>query len=198
MLYDLKGLRFSRNTYPSAAVRVLRDRDALHDTPAGGREQRVPTEYLAHARRIDATLEERGLTVRPNGVETILRTYLDRGGVKGLCFGTFSEGGRNMHALLKTVAREQAAARWRQSGARSYNEFYAYLKPALYRDWGAAFDRANTMIRIGRMERVGQRGRHANAVAQGEQYGGMEDVGGAALFADGNVPLTGRGDGGVW
>ena len=54
------------------------------------------------------------------------------------------------------------------------------------------------MIRIGRMERVGQRGRHANAVAQGEQYGGMEDVGGAALFADGNVPMVGEGDRGVW
>ena len=38
----------------------------------------------------------------------------------------------------------------------------------------------------------------ANAVAQGEEYGGMEDVGGAALFAGGNVPLAGGGDGGVW
>ena len=54
------------------------------------------------------------------------------------------------------------------------------------------------MIRLGRAARVGQRGRHANAVAQGEQYGGMEDVGGAALFADGNVPMVGDGDRCAW
>ena len=54
------------------------------------------------------------------------------------------------------------------------------------------------MIRIKRAERVGQRGRHANAVAQGEQHGGMPDVGGAARFADGNMPFVDGGDRGVW
>jgi hypothetical protein len=38
-----------------------------------------------------------------------------------------------MHQLLREVAREEAAARWRQAGARGYADYLSFLTTALYR-----------------------------------------------------------------
>ena len=62
------------------------------------------------------------------------------------------------------MAREQAAARWRQAGARGYADYLSFLTTALYRRWGAAFARANARVRITRLRLVGSRGRRADAV----------------------------------
>ena len=140
------------------------------------------TEYRRHARRIDAELQAQGHEGR---VSAFLETFARDGRLRGVVFGSFSEGSPAMHQLLRDVAREQAATKWRQAGARGYAEYLAFLTTALYRRWGAAFARANARVRVNRLRQVGALGRRANAVGSGE----WDAVGGAGAFAEGNAPL---------
>ena len=140
------------------------------------------TDYQRHAREVDRRLAERGYE---GGVADYLSTFIRDKRLRGVVFGSFNEGSPNMHQLLREVAREQAAARWRQAGARGYADYLSFLTTALYRRCGAAFARANARVRITRLRLVGSRGRRADAVGDGEWDG----LGGAGVFAEGNRPL---------
>ena len=108
-----------------------------------------------------------------------LATFIRDKCMRGVVFGSFNEGSPNMHQLLREVAREQAAARWRQAG---YADYLSFLTTALYRRWGAAFARVNARVRITRLRLVGAPTR---SVGDGEWDG----LGGAGVFAEGNRPL---------
>ena len=122
------------------------------------------------------------------GVADKLETFIRRGALQGVCFGSFNEAGSNMHDLLRTAAREHAHA-WMQAGAQSYGAYLSYLTVALYRRWGAAFARANTRMRVLRLGLMGVRGRAADGVGRRDEAG-WEGVGGAGLFVEGIRPLT--------
>lgn len=187
VLLDLKGLRYSSINYPSAALDFMAARTGRRArtgfrSAVRRREDRVVTDYQRHAREVDRRLAERGYE---GGVADYLATFIRDKRLRGVVFGSFNEGSPNMHQLLREVAREQAAARWRQAGARGYADYLSFLTTALYRRWGAAFARANARVRITRLRLVGSRGRRADAVGDGEWDG----LGGAGVFAEGNRPL---------
>ena len=145
------------------------------------------TDYRRHARQVDERLAAQG---HGPGVAAYLETFIRDQRLRGVVFGSFSEGSPAMHQLLKDVAQEQAASQWRQAGARGYAEYLGFLTTALYRRWGAAFARANARVRVARLRQVGARGgRRANGVGGGDTDGGWHGVGGAAAFAEGVRPL---------
>ena len=110
--------------------------------------------------------------------------YERRGGIVGLCFGSFSEGGPGMHALLAQVAAE-LSQRWRQLGGNSEGDVKSYVTRRLYLEWGAAFGRVNARLRLTRLEAVGGRGHTA---------GEPVDLGSAGALAAGARPdVGGRG-----
>ena len=187
VLLDLKGLRYSSINYPPAALDFMAARTGRRArtgfrSAVRRREDRVVTDYQRHAREVDRRLAERGYE---GGVADYLSTFIRDKRLRGVVFGSSNEGSPNMHQLLREVAREQAAARWRQAGARGYADYLSFLTTALYRRWGAAFARANARVRITRLRLVGSRGRRADAVGDGEWDG----LGGAGVFAEGNRPL---------
>ena len=187
VLLDLKGLRYSPNNYPRASLDFMSARQGRRArtgfrSAVRRREERVVSEYRRHAQRVDAALEEQG---HAGQVAAFLETFARDGRLRGVVFGSFNEGSPSMHTLLREVAQEQAATKWRQAGARGYAEYLSYLTTALYRRWGAAFARANARVRVTRLRQVGAHGRRANAVGDGA----WDAVGGAGAFAEGNRPL---------
>ena len=187
VMYDLKAIHYSESTYPNQALAFLTPRGGGHQrrgfrSAVQRREEAVPAAYRSAAEAVDSRIRREGFPTINGGVVALMGSYLARDAVRGLAFGTFGEGGPNLHALLETVAREQAQQRWRAMGAESYGSAKGYMTTALYRRWGACIARVNARLRMRRLEHVGMRGRNAQA------YGGdgrTDHLGSAGLYAEG-------------
>ena len=164
---DFKGLHYSRNTYPDAALRprgLWRGRRVTR--PVERRQAAIPGEYRQHAQRLDRRLHGITEAEQAAGTRGPVENVLNAHTVEGHVFGTFAEWSSAMHAHARAVATE-AASCWRQLGALTPAEARSGLLTSLYRRWGATVARANAWLRIKRLESVGARGRMAQAHAEG-------------------------------
>ena len=106
----------------------------------------VPTDYVRHARSIDAEHNLGG------AAEARLRAL---GEVAGLVVGQYAEASAELHSLLDAIAAAMAARRWRRLGFRSEAECLSACTTLVRRRVGVAAVRAFARHRLARVPYVG-------------------------------------------
>ena len=138
----------------------------------------VPTEYVHHAREIDADHQLGG------AVEARLRML---GEVAGLVVGQYAEGSEEVHSLIAAIATRMASRRWRLLGFRSEAEALSAYTTLVRRRVGVAAVRAYARHRIARVPYVGVPRavieRHMRRQAEGRAGLTRGHVSAAELFA---------------
>jgi len=121
------------------------------------RARKVPSDYAAHARRLDEEHFDvsagavRMGTVPQGPVLTRLMTYPD---TVGLVFGAYGEASDSVHRLLDEAVAS-AARGWADIGARSEAEARSFLSTRYHRLWGITAARAAARLRLSRMRYIG-------------------------------------------
>ena len=121
------------------------------------RARKVPSDYAAHARRLDEEHFDisagavRMGTVPQGPVLTRLMTYPD---TVGLVFGAYGEASDSVHRLLDEAVAS-AARDWAAIGARSEAEARSFLSTRYHRLWGITAARAAARLRLSRMRYIG-------------------------------------------
>ena len=114
------------------------------------RAQSVDTAYRRHARELDGRFHT------PHGRGTpVLDRLQEFTAVRGLVFGGYGEGSRDVHLLIRACADSAARIRWRLMGARSMVECRAFLIASYRRRVGMAAGRAFARHRLRRVPYIG-------------------------------------------
>ena len=77
------------------------------------------------------------------------------GRVWGLVFGSFGEISKDLHALMRIVARANAEKHWRAIGANSSELAQAASANMIKRVWASAIDQANAGLILQQLRKVG-------------------------------------------
>jgi len=153
LLYDVKTIHASGNTYKNAHLR-----GGERCKSAKVRADRVPQEYAAHADKIDEHNRRVGFHppgvprwdgAPPGPVRRLLDTFQP---VRGLCFGAYAETSPAVDKLLKAVAEHASARTWRELGARCAKEAKAHYVSSLRRNLGVSAMRENARLVLYRVE----------------------------------------------
>ena len=144
LLMELKTLHYGSSTYPATSQGRC--------NAVAARAARLPAEYAAKARQVDA--HYCGVQLGDIGpVERRLRTYEP---VKGLVFGAFGEASEDVHILLSAVADAGATKHFRSMLARDPEEARGSVAWLLKRRWGVTAARAAARLTLSRLEFVGR------------------------------------------
>jgi hypothetical protein len=123
ILYDVKTISKCKTWY-------RRTRNAQHGYATEKRAKKVPGEYRGKAKRVDTKYNEwAGPGKGP------CESHLDDYTVIGLAFGAFGEVSKSVVNLVDQIASERAQ-RWRELGARDYNDAKSTSKELMRKTLG--------------------------------------------------------------
>ena len=171
LLFDVKTLEAGGADYVAASRQ--RERAGAVER----RARRIPTEYLAAARRVDREMAVRRVTAAgqdpavvlppaqqaPAGpVELLLATFPD---CRGLILGAYGEASPEVEALEDSFGAAIAAREWRQMGTRSEAEARGIVRSQLRRELSVATHAGHARMLLGRRAYVGLSRDAARALA---------------------------------
>ena len=116
------------------------------------RARKVQTQYMAHAREMDARIAAAQNAPVVTAVQTHLQTL---GPIRAAVLGHFGECSPDIHHLARAAAECLAATRWRAMGARSEAEARGYFMNAVRKELSVSFWTALARHRQNRLDFIG-------------------------------------------
>ena len=114
----------------------------------------MPAAYAVKACKLD----QRYGGPAPEGHGPEVRKLASYGHVRGLVFGAFGEASEDVHDLVASIAKEQAARHWIEADARDQNDAAAIVARLHYRSWDMTAVRAEAGVKLGSLAHVGSAG----------------------------------------
>ena len=155
-VFDVKTIHGGGGAYLTARAR---------DEQSGGvleRAHHVASDYLSHARRIDARLHggasaaaARAGRAAPPPSTAVADRLRVLGPVRPLVFGQYGEASPDVHAVIAAAAAVAARDGWARMGARTEAEARGFFAHVYRRRVGVGAVRAFARHRLGRVSMVG-------------------------------------------
>ena len=155
-VFDVKTIHGGGGAYLTARAR---------DEQSGGvveRAHHVASDYLSHARRIDARLHggasaaaARAGRAAPPPSTAVADRLRVLGPVRPLVFGQYGEASPDVHAVIAAAAAVAARDGWARMGARTEAEARGFFAHIYRRRVGVGAVRAFARHRLGRVSMVG-------------------------------------------